>query len=412
MPLFKTVSQDQLCSEIDSAKERVILAAPGVTLAIADALIDAGRRLSRGDVRIVLDVSPSVARLGYGDHSAVERLLKAGLTVHQQPGLRIGVLVCDEAGWCFSTSPRLVEADPVTGSDAFNAVGLTSAQVLVLCAELPSVQSHADKGLAPEYPVVGADVVSDETVEKVKTALELAPPQPFDLARQAQVYSALIQFVELTFEGFDIQSKRVKMPSSLPLLATRDRGLRERLAATLKILDKIEKPAELKTITARLEELRKAYLIPVGKPGRIILKSKRKEFERELNEIGGMLSECKSRVKAQLDNILSGAVENLVPELSRAVVADPPPIFRGRYPATISAAEQYVRDELANVFPTSDELVEGMKIHRYYKDVTYETLKDERFRHLIEQEVPRSILQGSLLNEFVAAKSQAPTREL
>jgi hypothetical protein len=412
MPLFKTVSQEQLCSEIDSAKERVILAAPGVTLAIADALIDAGRRLSRGAVRIVLDVSPSVARLGYGDHSAVEKLLKAGLTVHQQPGLRIGVLVCDEAGWCFSTSPRLVEADPVTGSDAFNAVGLTSAQVLVLCAELPSVESHADKGLAPEYPVVGTDVVSDETVEKVKTALELAPPQPFDLARQAQVYSALIQFVELTFEGFNIQSKRVKMPPALPLLATRDRELKQRLAATLKILDKVEKPAALQTITERFETLRNAYLIPVGKPGRIILKSKRRNFERELDEISVMLSECKAALKEQLDNILTKAVDGLISELSRAVIADPPPIFRGRYPESIQGAEQYVRDELSRVLPTSEELIEGMKIHRYYKDVTYETLKDETFRNLVMDLIPDAVLKGSLLNEFVAAKSQAPTPDV
>ncbi len=411
MPLFMTVSQAQLCLEIEKAQERVLLAAPGVPLVIAETLVAAGQRISNGAVRVVLDVSPGVARLGYGDHVAVERLMKAGIAVHQQPGLRIGVLICDDAGWCFSTSPRLVEADPVTGSDAFNAVALTSAQILVLCAELPAVENPRSQELAPEYPVVGTEVVSAETVERVKTALELAPPQPFDLARQSQVYSSLIQFVELSFEGFNIQSRRVKMPASLPLLATRDRSLRERLAATLKILGEIEKPDELKMITERLDELRLAYLIPVGKPGRIILKSKRKDFEQELSEIRGMLSECKARVKEQLDHILSDAVDNLVPELSRAVLADPPPIFRGRYSATLAAAEQYVRDELGRVFPTSDELVEGMKIHRYYKDVTYETLKDEKFRRLVEEVVPPSILQGSLLNEFVAAKAQVPTRD-
>src|SRR5690606_13117344 len=129
-----------------------------------------------------------------------------------------------------------------------------------------------------EPPVIGAEAVKPETLERVERALEIAPPQPFDLARQTRVYHALLQFVELKFEGFSLQSRRIQLPKSLPVIASNDRALKERLSASLKLLDKMAKPASLKDIEVRLEDLRSAYLVPVGRAGRVILKGKLKEF--------------------------------------------------------------------------------------------------------------------------------------
>ncbi len=84
MPLFTTLTIERLCSKICAAERHVILAAPGISLPVAEALLQASQRLPRGAVQVVLDVSPSVARLGYGDHAAVERLATAGVPVHQQ----------------------------------------------------------------------------------------------------------------------------------------------------------------------------------------------------------------------------------------------------------------------------------------------------------------------------------------
>ena len=66
----------------------------------------------------------------------------------------------------------------------------------------------------------------------------------------------------------------------------------------------------------------------------------------------------------------------IVPDLSQAVMTDPPSRFRGLFLATEESAAAYVREELAKSFPTAEELVFGMKIHKFYKDVTYETLEN------------------------------------
>jgi hypothetical protein len=46
-----------------------------------------------------------------------------------------------------------------------------------------------------------------------------------------------------------------------------------------------------------------------------------------------------------------------------------------------------------------------MKIHKFYKDVTYETLKNKEFVERVMSEIPQSVLDGALLQEGVAVKA-------
>jgi hypothetical protein len=405
MPLFTTLTPERMCQEIAATRRRVILAAPGIVPAVASALIAAHQRLPADSVQVVLDVSATVSRLGYGEHAAVDQLVKAGVPLRQQPGLRLGVLICDDHGWSYASAPRLVEAEPTGPDDACNAIALTQAQVLALRAELPATETAGESEAMAQSPVVGAEQVEREAVERVGRALEIAPPQPFDLARQTRVYHALLQFVELTFEGFSLQSRRVQLPKSLPVIASKDRALKERLSASLKLLDKMEKPTALKEIAGRLEDLRTAYLVPVGKAGRVILKGKQTDFEKELAQIEHDLKHCREALKGDLATALGKVTDSLVPDLARAVLSDPPPRFRGLYPMSQEAAETFVREELGKAFPTAEALVQGMQIHKFYKDVTYETLKNEEFENRVKELIPPSILDGALLHERTVAAS-------
>lgn len=405
MPFFTTLTPERIVGEIAQARRRVILAAPGIDTVVADALAAAHKRLPTDAVQVVLDVSATVSRLGYGEHAAAERLVLAGVRLAQQPGLRLGVLICDDHGWSFASAPNLVEANPRERSEACNAIALTEAQILALRAELPATSTPDEPEAIILMPVIGAEPVESKQLERVKQALDIAPPQPFDLARQTRVYHALVQFVELTFEGFSLQSRRVQLPKTLPVIASQDRDLKERLSASLRLLDKLEKPAALQKITKRFDELREAYLRPVGKAGRVILKGKQKDFEKELAEIKAELEKCREALKIDLATALDKVTDALVPDLTRAVLEDPPLLFRGMYQLTKEAAEAFVREELEKVFPSAQELVQGMRIHKFYKDVTYETLKNEEFVKKVKELIPASVLKGALLEEYVAAES-------
>jgi hypothetical protein len=50
-----------------------------------------------------------------------------------------------------------------------------------------------------------------------------------------------------------------------------------------------------------------------------------------------------------------------------------------------------------------------MKIHKFYTDVTYETLKNKDFAGRVMKVIPQSALEGSLLREEVAVKTGAAT---
>jgi hypothetical protein len=373
-------------------------------LDVADSLVNAAKRLAPGQVRVVLDASAKVARVGYGDFDAVKRLAVAGIDIRQHDGLRLGVLICDDHGWAFASAARYVEADPTADTEAFNAIALTTAQVLALRAELPplGLSSPAEQ----LTPVVGEDPVTKEELAKVEAALKIAPPQSFDLARQTQVYSALIQFVELSFEGFNIQSRRVELPRTLPLLATNDENLKARVTASLKLLNKVEPPKALTEIKLALEDLRKRYLKPVGDAGRVIRKKDVPSFEKELERIQKAIDECKQSLTDELQKTLDQVIASITNEMAPAIRAAPPFQFRIGYNNTDADAKDFVREELRRCLPTATKLVEGMSVHKHYKDVTYETLKNNKeFQNRVKEQIPEAIVDGVLLDEVTAAKA-------
>lgn len=405
MPFFTTLDSGRLCREIGDARSHVILAAPGVTGKVAQALIDAAGRLPALHVGVVLDVSAQVAHLGYGEFAAVERLRAASIDVRHHPGLRLGVLICDDHGWSFASPARLVETDPTVDIDAFNAIALTTAQVLALRNELPPVGRQETKSPAP---VVGEHTVPQATMQEVATALQVAPPQQFDLARQTQVYTSIIQFVELELEGFNLPAHTVQLPASLPLLATNDENLKSRITAHFRVFGKQAPPKELAEIKTALEALRKKHLKPVGKAGRIIFKSELPKFKQKLELIGEELKKCQETLTKDLQKVIDGVVDSISPELGQALFASKPLPLSLRMRSTEPTLEDAVaqaNDELRACFPLAAQLVQAMRIHIYYKDVTYATLQDESFCESLKALLPEDMKHHALFAEITAAKA-------
>lgn len=419
MPFFTTLDPQRLAEDIGRARQRVVMACAGLQSPVAETLLAAHQRLPPGSVKVVLDVEPGVARLGYGDFACVRRLHDAGLDVRHHEGLRIGVLICDTRGWAFATAARLVEADPTADVDAFNGIALTEPQILQLCSELPQVRTQLDASAAPmsmngmdsaatlrieATPLVGDLAVTTEMLQHSAANLKQAPPQPFDLARQAQMYSALVQFVELKFKGFKLESRRIALPRSLPVIASKSKEVKDRLTASYKLLAEAA-PKDVKDISNNLDALRDSYLIPVGRAGRVILKAKRDAFLAELGELEKRLEGSRSQLTESLRDQIDAVVESLVPELARAVRADPPDRFRGRYPQDEEGAREFVRRELQGCMPSAEALTRDMQIYHFFKDVTYEVLKEKDFCERVRSELPESVVKSGLLHEQTVARA-------
>lgn len=267
-----------------------------------------------------------------------------------------------------------------------------------------AVQASPDTPLAiRKTPVIGDEPVKKDTVKQVKKALDIALAQAFDLARQSQVYTSLVQFVELKLEGLNLQARKVSLSKDLSLITTSDEGLKKRVSTTLKLLEKIDTPKQLADISEKINELRASFLVPVGNLGRIIIKNKRNDFEVILAEIKKDLDKCRIETQNLIEAGLEKTKHALVADLVRAILKKPPMQFRGMYQLNNADAERYVIKELGKVFPHAEKLVEGMKISCIYKDVTYYMLKNEDFANKLNDIIPESILDGALLREHTAA---------
>ena len=110
------VSDDELVRRIDSARQSVALYAPGVGLAVANALCRATVRL-RGNVKVALDVSQKSVDMGFLEPEAIRRIWYAqsehsetGYIFYHVSGIRLGTLFVDsEPPLAFVPFAKLME---------------------------------------------------------------------------------------------------------------------------------------------------------------------------------------------------------------------------------------------------------------------------------------------------------------
>jgi hypothetical protein len=155
-------------------------------------------------------------------------------------------------------------------------------------------------------------------------------------------------------------------------------------------------------------EIRKAFCVPVGATGSIVLVQAQKRLVNRVNAVQSRLADAQTTIKAEVNAALNRMTAGLVPELARALLLDPPDAFHGHYGDSASEkdAEEYVRDELARVFPDADEIVDEMSVRLTFKDVTYDVLKEKGFRDKVLTSFPRSVLPGGLHTEYDAARER------
>ena len=98
MSIFQKLDNERLSSLIQGAKTRVVLCIPGFDDVVGSAVVNAHKRLGAGSVDVIVDASDGSARLGYGHFDAVKMISEHGVRVRVESGLRLGVVVIDDAG--------------------------------------------------------------------------------------------------------------------------------------------------------------------------------------------------------------------------------------------------------------------------------------------------------------------------
>lgn len=130
--IFHNLSATEIAEKISKAKNLVCYAAPGISLKSAQAIVDAGNRISRDKISVSLAFSEEMIRMGFGDKEgmqAVDHLKENGIILQQIQGMRLGILVFDNEGYVFAPQALAIEEE-CSGEHAFNASRLSEEQAM------------------------------------------------------------------------------------------------------------------------------------------------------------------------------------------------------------------------------------------------------------------------------------------
>lgn len=406
--VFTNMSSEKMATLIKRAQARVLLCIPAIRSNVADAITKAALRIGGDEVRVVLDCDEEVHRLGYGNIEAVKRLREAGIDVRHSPGLRVGLLIVDDYAWVFTPTALFVQRE-VHSDETPNAVELPAeaAERLAIAVSPPDTSNGPIKDdAATSEPEVGQTSLDENTVNAVAEGLRVAPPIPFDVARQVRVFQPYIQYVEISLRGCAIERHRVTVPRKIQEVEG-VKDLQDRLTTTFNVITR-DSDVSSKFIQDKLNRLKEDYARSLGKPwGRVLLRRTRPDFDQDIAAIRRRLEEHRKTVKAELAKRLDESRRELVDYYLPIVRANPPRVLKAQtiMVPTDDDIRRWLESELAGVFPQPEELLKAMSLNVLFRDVTYDTLNEDGFAKALEEAFP-IVDWDKPFHEFHAAKER------
>ena len=441
MSTFALVNDAALIAVISRCRSRLVYIAPGLTKPIAHALGQVLARNPMPAVTIIVDVDPEVCRLGYGTTEGLGALRELAENYHvgirYQAGLRVGLLISDEELMVYAPTPLLIEAGS-SRSDQPNAIMLGKQpleQVLKACAAEGETGANAR---LPSDAEIGTQAATPAMLEESLQDLERLPPKPYDVSRIERVFNSKLQYVDFEVSGYKLSSRRRSIPNDL--LVGEDETLQQRLRNTFTLLEGKDalqvdipdhdpktlesllgadgKPHTVKYSEKRLEEDRKGiyedFLTNVPGYGQLIMRWRRPEFDQRVKWFQKRVDLFRDAVRQQLKN----AIEQSVQDLAKALLQE----LGGRVPERLlkylTAAQPSEADllgvieaDLRRAFGAGEEFFDP-EIKVLFKDLTYETIKDQKFRNALTKAMRQGGAEAAIARLFeeydAAPESERP----
>lgn len=432
MSTFTSVDDRVLQEVIGRARQRLVFIAPGLRPPVAASLVRAMDIVPADSIHLVFDVDAEVCRLGYGDRDfkGMEILQAAasqhGLTVNHQPGIRIGLLIVDDTTLIYSPTPELIETES-RQPDKPNAI--------CLHAELPLQLARACALGEGKHATleVGKDPIQPAQIAAVKRDLEERPAKEFNVARIERVFNSLLHYVELRIENYKLISRSVSLNPKLfgvknadvvRRLSNRYHLFAETDALTVEIPAFDEKANAIpkeptqkfgpRSIDTERKRIKERFIMEAGDFGLIILRKDIQEFEQELKVLKAKIDAYKAAVQDVVKRRTDEIVAELLAALRETLKANPPDHWRSRFatkmPTDADIDRLFDEEVCAEVKRVNTDF--DPRVFHAFKDVTYQTFKDEKFRSLLEDRFGKEAIE-TIFSEHDAApeKVSTPTPE-
>lgn len=424
MSTFTVINEATLVQAISGSVQRLVYIAPGLTPLIVEAMSKLMAREQPPALTVIVDTDPEVCRLGYGTVEGLKALqaLAASqmLPVRYQPGLRLGVPVCDEAISVYSPTPLLIEAGS-DREDQPNAIQLGAASPLEKVLKTCAAEGETGANMPlPSEAEIGSRAASPELLQAAVKDLERLPPKPFDVARTERVFNTKLQYVDFEVNGYKLAARRVQIPTDL--LVGTDKTLEARLRNSFSLLEGKEslvvqiadadpdtgvpkldlqkQPVLVDYSELSIEEERKQiyadFLTLVPGHGQLISKMRREAFDIRVKWFQARVAAYTVAVREKLTQAVQASVKDLTAALLPAVMQRPPARLLKHSLSFSPTPDDYraaLESELSMAFNLGDRFFQPT-VKIVFMDLTYETIKDEKFLAQLRKSFPGLGQQG------------------
>lgn len=425
MSTFTVVNDDSLVAAIERSRFRLAYIAPGISRPVAEAIGRLFERTQPPAVTVIIDSDPEVCRLGYGTVDGLQAL-RALLQQHHfgvrhQPGLRVAVLAADDELLVYSPVPQLIEAGS-TSAEKPNAIaiGADASRQLLAAAAAEGV----DAGL-PTRAEIGREAVTPADMDAALRDLEETPPKAYDVARIERVFNAKLQYVELEITGYKLSARKVALPNDL--LIGDDPELEKRLRNSFRLFEGGALEVQIDQIDsktgeplknqegsakkepyseARIEEDRKRldrdFLTQVPGYGALIRRWDRPAFDTAVQVLRKRLDLYREGVIEVLQDRIGETVQSLARQLLAKMEGQLPRRLGKRLLSASPSNDELVQvlaSELAASLGQAEQVFKP-ELKVSYKDLTYETIQEEKFKEALEAAFKRSGQVGVLERMF------------
>lgn len=383
------IDEEYIKTFLSEAKYRVAYAAPGISEAIANILLIKWKNFDPNEVRIILDISSDICRLGYGTAEAVQLLdntakeLGDGRLVCHQEGIRIGILISDSRVCFFAPTALLIESG-TESSVRPNGIILEPVPSDVLKEIGLGEKREAEQA-------IGLDKVKSDKITEVINDIKENPPQKFDVARKVRVFNSRFEFVELKVEGCFLSRRKVTIPPKLMGLAG-DEDLRNRIRSTFQLITGDELAGkETEVNENKIKKDRKTiedcWLRNIDGYGKVVLRENKDGLNKDINDLKKLVDDYQKGLKEKLSAIIEKNAASLTEQLTPSLKSNPSPKDLGLNP-TGETVKKYVYHEIMKVFGPADKYIKEMKVEVVYKNVSYELLHNEEFLAAADRAFP------------------------
>lgn len=416
---FTVASDAAVIAMINGARRRLVVIAPALSRAVADALAARFDDLEALDVRVIVDADAEVYRLGFGEQEALEVVREAAsrnlLDLREQPGVRIGVVISDEDTMVFAPVSQNIEAGSDTAEKP-NAIMLKGAPAddLVRAA-------GADRESGTVSGEIGNEALDPEKVAAMQTDLERNPPARFDIARRMQVFSSRVVYVEFEIKNFALNRRQVPLPRDFQTVANRE--LQAQISSRLHAPMAGVGPVEVEIIqsgVARkeliddkwLRDERKRivdrYTFQIDHFGRVILREDREGFDLDVRDFTTVVERYHEKIREALGAHRKTFCTNFVAEFLPRWKSTPPDYMTqwGRRAdeaglrAELEHRANEVFDDMLDFDPPSVRLVE--------KNISPRNVEDPRFLEPLQNIMERRRVPKEIIESLFASGAAAP----